>query len=151
MAGRNSTNSGLNEKVLSPEEELKKVKEELEAANKRAADAIAEAEEARAEAEEAKAEAKKSAEEAEKNIDNPKNAENDPNLELVRVKFPKMRGSSDQDIVIMVNGKAWQIKRGVSVEVPRYVLKAYDNNEKNRDEADSYIMEQTNIAAESEK
>ncbi len=72
----------------------------------------------------------------------------DPNLEKVRVKFPKMRGTSEQDIIIMVNGKAWQIKRGVTVEVPKYVLKAYDNNEKNRDEADSYIMEQTNIAME---
>jgi hypothetical protein len=85
---------------------------------------------------------------AKKDIDNTKDAANDTNLERVKVKFPKMRGSSEQDIIIVVNGKAWQIKRGVTVEVPRYVLKAYDNNEKNRDEADSYILEKTSIAAD---
>ena len=41
----------------------------------------------------------------------------------------------------MVNGKAWQIQRGKTVEVPKYVLDAYDNNQKNLEAADKYILE----------
>lgn len=71
--------------------------------------------------------------------DNTKNKV-DPNLEEVEVTFPKIRGTKDQDIIIIVNGKAWQIQRGKPVKVPRYVLKAYDNSERSRDEADKYVM-----------
>lgn len=66
-----------------------------------------------------------------------------PNLEKVKVTFPKIRGSKNNDIVILVNGKAWQIQRGVEVEVPRYVLKVYDLSERNKDDAERYIISQT--------
>ena len=64
----------------------------------------------------------------------------DPNLEEVEVTFPKIRGTKDQEIIIIVNGKAWQIQRGKQVKVPRYGLKVYDNSERSRDEADKYVM-----------
>ncbi len=63
--------------------------------------------------------------------------------EMVEVTFPKLRGTKEQDILIIVNGRAWQIQRGIKVKVPRYVLETYDNSERSRDEADRYIMEQT--------
>lgn len=71
-----------------------------------------------------------------------KNEKKNPKLEMVDVTFPKERGvKGQQEIVIIVNGKAWHIIKGVKVRVPRYVLIAFDNNEKNRDEAEAYIIE----------
>lgn len=32
------------------------------------------------------------------------------------------------DLIVNVNGKAWQIKRGVNVEVPRYVAEVIENS-----------------------
>lgn len=34
------------------------------------------------------------------------------------------------DVIVNVNGKAWQIQRGVDVEVPRYVAQVLDNSVK---------------------
>lgn len=34
------------------------------------------------------------------------------------------------DVIVNVNGKAWQIQRGVDVEVPRYVAKVIENSMK---------------------
>ena len=64
-----------------------------------------------------------------------------PELEKIKVKFPTVRGKKNQDSVVMVNGKEWQIQRGKTVEVPKYVLDAYDNNQMNLEAADKYILE----------
>lgn len=41
--------------------------------------------------------------------------------ELVSVKLFKDSGKYKDDVFVAVNGKGWQIKRGVQVQVPRYV------------------------------
>lgn len=41
--------------------------------------------------------------------------------ELVKLKLFKDRGKYSADVVVIHNGKTWQIKRGVEVEVPRKV------------------------------
>ncbi len=68
-----------------------------------------------------------------------------PEFEKVKFKFPALRGKdADPDIVITVNGKEWQIRRGVFVEIPRYVLETYLCSEKAEREADDYIREVAN-------
>lgn len=39
------------------------------------------------------------------------------------------------DIVVIVNGYAWQIQRGVTVMIPRHVLHAIENSERQKSEA----------------
>lgn len=41
--------------------------------------------------------------------------------ELVSVKLFKDSGKYRDDVFVAVNGKGWQIRRGVEVQVPRYV------------------------------
>lgn len=66
------------------------------------------------------------------------------NLELTKkVKFtlPKSKLERD-DIFVAVNGKAWQIKRGVEVEIPLYVVKAIECSQR-QDEYAQSIIEKT--------
>jgi hypothetical protein len=39
------------------------------------------------------------------------------------------------DIAVIVNGYPWQIQRGVTVQIPRYVLHAIENSERQKAEA----------------
>lgn len=48
----------------------------------------------------------------------------------VEVRLPKDKGRYKDDVIVNVNGKAWQIKRGVYVSVPRYVAEVIDSSEK---------------------
>lgn len=91
-------------------------------------------------AEEAEKEAMKEAESFFK-----KEKETGPAFEKVKYKFPALRGKdADPDIVIIVNGKEWQIRRGIYVEIPKYVLDAYLCSEKAEKEADDYIRDVAN-------
>ena len=40
------------------------------------------------------------------------------------VKIPLERGKKNDDVYVAVNGRTWQIKRGVDVEVPERVAEA---------------------------
>lgn len=140
------------------EKELEEANAAREAAEKKAEEAKKEAEEAKASEQKAKEteeeirqkneELLKKAEEAEKTA--MKEAEGffkkekgiGPEFEKVKFKFPTLRGKdADPDIVIIVNGREWQIRRGIYVEIPRYVLNAYLCSERAEKEADDFIRE----------
>lgn len=46
---------------------------------------------------------------------------NDRNNEMVTIKLFKDSGKYKDDVCVAVNGKLWQIQRGVEVQVPRFV------------------------------
>ena len=54
--------------------------------------------------------------------------------ELVPIKLIKDKTHQD-DVIVRVNGYAYQIKRGVVVNVPRYVKEVLDNKEIQEQEA----------------
>ena len=63
---------------------------------------------------------------------------------MISVRFPVLRGKdADKDIVLIVNGKAWQIQRGVEVEIPKYLYEVYLCSELAKDEAAEFIEENT--------
>lgn len=47
-------------------------------------------------------------------------------VKMVKIRIAKSKERSD-DVVVSVNGKRWQIKRGVEVEVPDYVAEVLEN------------------------
>ena len=53
----------------------------------------------------------------------------DPYQELVRFKLPIIKGERE-DVLVGVNGKFWQIKRGEYVDLPRPVFEVLENQEK---------------------
>lgn len=55
----------------------------------------------------------------------------DPLLELVEFMAPLEEKNND-DIIIIVNGKGWQIKRGRKVKIPKYVVDAYYLSQKQK-------------------
>jgi hypothetical protein len=72
-------------------------------------------------------------------------------LTKVKVYFPKIPGvlpQDQEDIIFSVNGKTYQIQRGVEVEVPSYVADAMMRNERFREEADTYLSRVPNKTAE---
>lgn len=56
--------------------------------------------------------------------------------EKVEVELFKDNERYKDDFFIGINGKTWQIQRGVRVSVPRYVALAIDDTLKQRKEAD---------------
>ena len=58
--------------------------------------------------------------------------------ELVPITIPKDRHHMD-DVVVMVNGKAYQIQRGKSVEVPRFVAEVIWNSWKQEADTADYV------------
>lgn len=58
--------------------------------------------------------------------------------ELVPITIPKDRDHMD-DVVVMVNGKAYQIQRGKSVEVPRFVAEVIWNSWKQEADTADYV------------
>lgn len=50
-------------------------------------------------------------------------------VKMVKIRIAKSKERSD-DVVVSVNGKRWQIKRGVEVEVPDYVAEVLENTRK---------------------
>lgn len=121
-----------------------------EAAEQKAEQALAEKEEAQKEAESSKLrteELLKAAAEAEKASEKEAEAflkDDLKNVEMVNVRIPALRGKdADKDIVLIVNGKAWQIQRGVEVEIPKYLYDVYLCSELAKDEAAEFIEENT--------
>lgn len=56
-----------------------------------------------------------------------KNVKYDPN-ELVEFEGFKDGDNYRDDITVIVNGRAWRIKRGVRVKIPRYVYEVIKNS-----------------------
>lgn len=48
--------------------------------------------------------------------------------EPVEIRLFKDNGKYKDDVFVAVNGKAWQIKRGETVKVPRYVKEVLDSS-----------------------
>ena len=55
-------------------------------------------------------------------------------VKMVKIKLPLTR-TEKEDVYVAVNGKTFQIKRGVAVEVPEYVKEVLDHQEKMLSEA----------------
>ena len=49
---------------------------------------------------------------------------------MVEVRIPLERGRANKDVYVAVNGKSYQIKRGVSVKVPESVAEVLKHAEK---------------------
>lgn len=64
--------------------------------------------------------------------------------EMVKIKLRKDRNSKLSDLFVSVNGKAYLIKRGVEVEVPRYVAKVIEDAEEQEERAIDYCEELAN-------
>ena len=73
---------------------------------------------------------------------------NDPN-ELVEFEAFKDDDKYKDDIYVAVNGRRWQIKRGVPVKIPRYVYEVIKNSaEQDRATADLMERESSKYATE---
>jgi hypothetical protein len=48
---------------------------------------------------------------------------------MVKIKIPLERGKANKDVYVSVNDRSWQIKRGVSVEVPECVAEVLQHEE----------------------
>lgn len=58
-----------------------------------------------------------------------KTTANDPD-ELVKIKLFKDSEKYKDDVFVAVNGRSFVIKRGVEVEVPRYIAEVLDHQQK---------------------
>ena len=58
----------------------------------------------------------------------------EPYQKTVKVKIPRVKGQRE-DVMVGVNGKFWQIKRGVYVEVPMPVYEVLQHQEEMEAEA----------------
>lgn len=63
----------------------------------------------------------------------------DPFAETVKIKLPLMRGQGD--VHVGVNGRFWQIQRGVSVDVPKPVYEVLQHQEEMELVAQAYEEE----------
>lgn len=124
------------QKAKQAETEKAKALEEKEAAEKEAADSKVKTEELL-----------KATEEAERKAQSEVNAffKDSGKAKMVNAIFPTLRGKdADPDIIINVNGKTYQIRRGVNVKVPDYVLEAYNCSELAKNEEETFIRENAN-------
>lgn len=60
--------------------------------------------------------------------------------ERVKIKLYKDRGKFSEDVTVIVNGKAYIIKRGVEVEVPPEVAAVLANADEQRGYAVDYMQ-----------
>lgn len=63
----------------------------------------------------------------------------DPFAETVKIKLPLIRGQGD--VHVGVNGRFWQIQRGVSVDVPKPVYEVLQHQEEMELVAQAYEEE----------
>lgn len=61
--------------------------------------------------------------------------------EKIPVRLFKDNGKYKDDVFVAVNGKGWQIQRGVTVEIPRYVAQVLEQSMAQDQEA-AELMEQ---------
>ncbi|MFW5651964.1 MAG: hypothetical protein ACOCNC_11420 [Acetivibrio ethanolgignens] len=59
--------------------------------------------------------------------------------EMVTIRLFKDNGKYKDDVFVGVNDKRYQIKRGIEVEVPRFVAEVLENSQKQDDETMEYI------------
>lgn len=132
------------EEALAAKEAAEKAAKEAvaakEAAEKEASASKLKTEELLKAAEEAEKEAEKEAEGFFKSGNNAVGKD----AELIEVVIPPLRGKkANKDIVLTVNGMDWQIERGKTVKIPRYVYEVYRLSEKEMDEAEAFIEKMT--------
>lgn len=60
-------------------------------------------------------------------------------VKKVKIKLPRLRDGSEEEVFAAVNGESFKIKRGVEVSVPEYIAEVIRNSEMSDDEADGYI------------
>lgn len=68
--------------------------------------------------------------------------------EMVTIRLFKDNGKYKDDVFVGVNDKRYQIKRGIEVEVPRFVAEVLENSKKQDDETMEYI---SNLESDYEK
>lgn len=61
--------------------------------------------------------------------------------EEVEYKIPRQPGARNADVFVRVNDRKFQIKRGVTVKIPRCVAEVLDNTEK-QDDATADLIDQ---------
>lgn len=139
MATKANEQSVLEEDVKKAIAEAEKAKAEAEAEKEKA---IAEAEKIKAEAEaalkeaEAIREAVKKTESANKQTPN---ANSKKQKDLVTIRLFKDAKDYKDDLVVGVNGKIYQIQRGVEVEVPRHVAEVIERSQETDEKTASII------------
>jgi hypothetical protein len=52
-----------------------------------------------------------------------------PTEKMVKIKIPLERGKANKDVYVSVNDRSWQIKRGMTVEVPECVAEVLQHEE----------------------
>jgi hypothetical protein len=55
------------------------------------------------------------------------------------------------DIVVIINGKSWVIQRGIQVMIPRFVLHAIENSERQKAQSANYSQSLTDMFMQREK
>lgn len=71
--------------------------------------------------------------------DAPVTVERDPWEQKVMVRLPKGATGEGNSVIASVNGRVFQIKRGVDVEVPAPIAEVLRNSMEAQDEADEFI------------
>lgn len=56
----------------------------------------------------------------------------------VQVRLPRAREGDEREVFVGVNGRAWRIKKGETVEVPECVAEVLRNSEMAMERADEY-------------
>lgn len=62
----------------------------------------------------------------------------------VTIKLPKEKAGEENFITASVNGKLYQIKKGIKVEVPREVAEVIASSERAKNEAVDFIESSSN-------
>lgn len=57
------------------------------------------------------------------------NKPNETKEKMVKIKIPLERGKANKDVYVSVNDRDWQIKRGITVEVPECVAEVLQHEE----------------------
>lgn len=61
--------------------------------------------------------------------------------DMITIKLPRAAKGEPDSQFVAVNGKTYQIQKGVKVKVPRFVAEVVKNSEIARDEANIFINE----------
>lgn len=124
--------------------------EEAKAAKEQAQKELAEARAAKAAAEKELAEAQSARQAAMAEAEHKAGQEKvaaAPDKELVTIHLFKDNERYKDDVFVAVNGKRWQIKRGVDVQVPKYVADLLEQSRK-QDVSTAYLIERESTAYE---
>ena len=73
----------------------------------------------------------------------------DPMAELVAVTLPRATGKEENFVFVGLNGKGWNIMRGVQVRVPRPVADILAESQRQQERQTAFIRQQQENAARS--